>query len=78
MGWQYGVRWHAAYEKSIVVLPQIQDSELTWEASEMKAAYPIPYADCFAAATALRFETPILTGDPEFKKIASIVPLEWL
>lgn len=58
-----------------VILP---DSALIWEASEIKAAYPISYADCFAAATALRFEASVLTGDPEFKKIASLVSVEWL
>jgi len=54
------------------------DSELIRKASEIKAEYSISYADCFAAATALRHETAILTGDPEFKKIASFVQVEWL
>ena len=54
------------------------DSELIWKASEIKAEYSISYADCFAAATALRYEASILTGDPEFKKIESLVPIEWL
>jgi len=54
------------------------DSELIWKASEIKAEYSISYADCFAAATALRYEASILTGDPEFKKIESFVAVEWL
>lgn len=58
-----------------IILP---DSELIWAASEIKASYSISYADCFAAATALRFGATLLTGDPEFKKVASIVPVEWL
>jgi len=58
-----------------IILP---DSELIWTASEIKASYSISYADCFAAATALRFGATLLTGDPEFKKLASIVPIEWL
>ena len=58
-----------------IILP---DSELIWRASEIKASYPISYADCFAAATALRLEATLLTGDPEFKKLVSIVPIEWL
>ena len=58
-----------------VILP---DSELIWAASEIKASYSISYADCFAAATALRVGATLLTGDPEFKKLASIVPIEWL
>ena len=56
----------------------LPDSELIWKASEIKAAYPISYADCFAAATALRYEAVILTGDPDFKKIEGIVSVEWL
>jgi predicted nucleic acid-binding protein len=58
-----------------VILP---DSELIWKASEIKAEFSISYADCFAAATALRYEASILTGDPEFKKIESLVLVEWL
>ena len=58
-----------------IILP---DSELIWKASEIKAEHSISYADCFAAATALRYEATILTGDPEFKKIESLVLIEWL
>ena len=58
-----------------IILP---DSELIWKASEIKAEYAISYADCFAAATAIRYKATILTGDPEFKKIESLVSVEWL
>src|SRR4030042_2504104 len=58
-----------------IILP---DSELIWTASEIKASYSISYADCFAAATALRFKATILTGNPEFKKLVSILPIEWV
>lgn len=58
-----------------IVLP---DSELIWKASEIKAEYAISYADCFAAATAIRYGAAILSGDPEFKKIESLVSVEWL
>ncbi len=61
---------------TISIIPP--DSELIWKASEIKAEYSISYADCFAAATALRHEAAIMTGDPEFKKIASFVQVEWL
>jgi ribonuclease VapC len=56
----------------------LPDSELIWKASEIKAEHSISYADCFAAATALRYQATILTGDPEFKKIESLVAIEWL
>ena len=58
-----------------IILP---DSELIWKASEIKAIYPISYADCFAVATALTYGAVILTGDPEFKKAEKLVKLEWL
>ena len=58
-----------------IVLP---DEALIWKAAELKAQYPISYADCFAAATALIHSASVLTGDPEFKKLTKAVPLEWL
>ena len=58
-----------------LILP---DSNLLWKASEIKAEYSVSYADCFAAATAIRYEASILTGDPEFKKVESLVQIEWL
>jgi predicted nucleic acid-binding protein len=58
-----------------LVLP---DKELIWKASEIKAEYPISFADCFAAATALRYDAKILTGDPEFKKLGGLVAIEWI
>lgn len=51
---------------------------MIWKASGIKAEYSISYADCFAAATALKYDATILTGDPEFKKIGSLVQVEWL
>jgi len=58
-----------------IVLP---DEPLIWKAAELKAQYPISYADCFAAATALIHNAAVLTGDPEFKKLAKVVSVEWL
>jgi ribonuclease VapC len=58
-----------------IILP---DSEMIWKASEIKAEYPISYADCFAAASAMNYHATILTGDPEFKKLGSIVSVEWI
>ena len=58
-----------------IILP---DSDLIWHASEIKAEYPMSYADCFAVATALKFNAAILTGDPEFKKTEKIVSGVWL
>ena len=47
-------------------------------AAKIKAQYPISYADCFAVATALREKATIVTGDPEFKHVETIVKIDWL
>ena len=58
-----------------IILP---DSELIWRASEIKAEYAISFADCFAAATALKYHATILTGDPGFRKLGRMVSVEWI
>ena len=58
-----------------IILP---DGELIWKASEIKAEYPISFADCFAIATAIKYKAKILTGDPEFKKVKSLIQIEWI
>ncbi|MDO8681991.1 MAG: type II toxin-antitoxin system VapC family toxin [Armatimonadota bacterium] len=45
---------------------------------ELKAKYPVSLADCFGAATAIDLNCPIVTADPEFKKLESILQVEWL
>lgn len=52
--------------------------DLALKAAALKARYAIAFADCFAAALAQWFKAAVLTGDPEFKKIQDIVPVEWL
>lgn len=58
-----------------IILP---DEDLIWHASEIKEEYLMSYADCFAAATALRYKAVIFTRDPEFKKIEKLVSVEWI
>jgi predicted nucleic acid-binding protein len=45
---------------------------------DLKADYPVPLADCFAAAAAMERNCPVVTGDPEFKRFQGIVEVEWL
>ena len=47
-------------------------------AAEIKSEYPISYADAFAAALAQELEATLVTGDPEFKKLAPVCPITWL
>jgi predicted nucleic acid-binding protein len=48
------------------------------EAARIKAEYPLAYADCFVASTACRKKAPVITGDPEFKKVQQIIEIDWL
>ncbi len=52
---------------------------LVIEAARLKAAYPISYADAFAAATAMRARCPLVTGDPEFRVLEKdgVIRLQW-
>ena len=38
----------------------------------------VPLADCFCAALAIDLDCPVVTGDPESRKLASILQVEWL
>jgi predicted nucleic acid-binding protein len=58
------------------VLP-IPDS-LVYQAAELKAEYPIAYADCFALACAIDHSAILVTGDPEFKMVEHLVRINWI
>jgi len=47
-------------------------------AAALKANYAISYADAFAAALAQQLQGPVVTGDPEFQKVAALVEILWL
>jgi ribonuclease VapC len=46
---------------------------LFWDAVRLKAAYPISYAEAFAAALAMAHEATLLTADPEFEVLGDRV-----
>ena len=48
------------------------------EAARIKAVYSISFADCFAVATAIREKAVVMTGDPEFKKVAHLIEIDWV
>lgn len=56
------------------------DRSLTLAAAHLKMQWPIAYADCFAAALSQLKNMPLVTGDPEFRKIkpSSTIQIEWL
>ena len=53
------------------------DRALVQGAALLKAQYPIAYADAFAAATAQLLEVPVVTGDPEFRRLEAVVAILW-
>ncbi|HPW19082.1 MAG TPA: type II toxin-antitoxin system VapC family toxin [Candidatus Aminicenantes bacterium] len=48
------------------------------EAARLKAGHAVAFADCFAAATAVRERAPLVTGDPEFAKLGRTLEIDWL
>jgi ribonuclease VapC len=60
----------------IEILPA--DEQAVFSAAHIKASHALSYADAFAVAAALRENAVILTNDPEFATVESIVTVEWL
>jgi predicted nucleic acid-binding protein len=54
------------------------DFDAVVSAAKIKARYALPFADCFAIATAQGEGAVILTGDPEFKNVEKLVEIDWL
>jgi len=54
------------------------DRPLTLAAARLKAFTGLGYADSFAAAVAQQLDATLVTGDPDFEKVESIVAVEWL
>jgi predicted nucleic acid-binding protein len=48
------------------------------EAARLKAAHALSFADCFAAATAVRERAALVTGDREFEKLGRALAVDWL
>jgi len=64
------------YQLGLKILPAPEP--LVYKAAELKAEYPISYADCFALACALENSAILVTGDPEFKKVVHLVSIQWI
>jgi ribonuclease VapC len=67
-----------AHALPITVMPATNPR--VWRAADLKARYPIAYADAFAAALAIELQAPLLTGDPDFKPLErdSGISIEWI
>lgn len=54
------------------------NKELTHLAAELKAFNKMSFADCFAAALAIRKKCELVTGDREFKQVENKIRVRWI
>jgi ribonuclease VapC len=55
------------------------DDALVDEAVALKSGFPISYADAFAVSLAIRLRVPLVTGDPELRRLSLVdFRLEWI
>jgi len=54
------------------------DEQMVFTAAHIKANHTISYADAFAVATALKENAVVVTADPEFQSVETVVQVEWL
>jgi len=74
----------AATHKAIGMVDQLSirvaeaDRVLTFAAAHVKAQYAVSYADAFAIALAKSVGGQVVTGDPEFEKVESLIQVQWI
>jgi ribonuclease VapC len=57
-----------------IEVPTIDD---IWSAAILKSRFPIAYADAFAVAVAQKHNCPLITGDPEFRRVDQL-QIDWI
>ena len=67
----------ANLESSKVVFVGVEQ-QLALKAADLKAEFPIAYADAYAAALAEIKGAVLITGDPEFKVLENKLSIEWI
>jgi len=73
-GWTVAERKQA--EIGLLPIEKVAFSnEIFWAAVKLKAHYPMSYADCFAAALAIKEKAVLLTSDPEFNVLGNTVTM---
>lgn len=82
MIWKYFGKEKAQEVRDLLIALPLQlepiDFELVTLAAELKAEHNISYADAFCAATAIRHNAILVTGDPEFKSLEDKIDIRWL
>jgi ribonuclease VapC len=56
---------------------EVPTADDIWRAASLKGRFPISYADGFAAALARKYACPLVTGDPEFRRVDRL-ELDWI
>ena len=73
-------------EKKLQILAKIHQlgiqtlsvpDSLVFQAAEIKASYPISYADCFALSCAVNESAILVTDDPEFRQVSHMAEILW-
>ncbi len=54
------------------------EDSLVYKAAELKAEYPISYADCLDLAFAQEHFAILVTGDHDFEKVAHLINIHWI
>ena len=63
--------------RTLPVTIETPSADDIWSAASLKARYPIAYADAFAAALAQKYNCPLVTGDPDFRRVDQL-ELDWV
>jgi ribonuclease VapC len=64
--------------RQLPIQVMLADEQIVFAAAHIKANHTLSYADAFVVALAMQENASILTGDPEFHGVESLVTLEWL
>jgi predicted nucleic acid-binding protein len=62
---------------TLPVTIEVPTSDDIWNAATLKSRYPIAYADAFAAALAQKHNCPLVTVDPEFRRVDRL-EIDWI
>lgn len=68
--------WREA-SRTLPVTIEVPTSDDIWNAATLKSRFPIAYADAFAAAPAQKYNCPLVTGDPELRRVDQL-EVDWI
>jgi len=63
--------------RTLPVTIEVPSTDDIWAAATLKSRFPISYADAFAAALAQKYNCPLVTGDPELRRVDQL-EIDWL